>query len=81
VNDQEIRDTVIAVLHRIAPEVDAAGIDPGANLREEVDLDSVDFLNFVIGLHEKSGVAIPEADYPKLLTLDGCVAYLSARTR
>ena len=50
-----------------------------ANLRDTLDLDSVDFLNFVVGLHAALGVDIPEADYDKLASLDACVAYLAAQ--
>jgi len=46
------------------------------DLRDAIDLDSMDFLNFVIALHERTGVDIPEADYPRLRTLDGAIAYL-----
>jgi acyl carrier protein len=78
-SEQEVRDVVFRSLREVAPEVDAAALDPAAGLREQVDLDSMDFLNFVIGLHEKTGVEIPETDYPALATLDGCVAYLATR--
>jgi len=71
-------DTVLDVLGRIAPEADLGTIDPGEPLREQLDLDSVDFLNFVIGLHERLGIDIPEADYGKLASIDGAVAYLVA---
>jgi acyl carrier protein len=74
----EIRAAVLAGLARIAPEVDPATLRGDASLREQVDLDSMDFLNLVIGLSESLGVEVPEADYPKLATLDGCVAYLAA---
>jgi acyl carrier protein len=79
VNDGQIRDVVVAALRRVAPESDPTTLPAGALLREELDLDSMDFLNFVLGLHERLGVEIPEADYPKLYTLDGAVEYLSAR--
>jgi acyl carrier protein len=75
---EEIRSAVLAVLGDIAPDADAAGMDPGASLREQLDLDSMDFLNFVIGVHKRLGVEIPEADYPRLASLNGAVAYLSA---
>jgi len=71
-------DTVLDALGRIAPEADLGTIDPGEPLREQLDLDSVDFLNFVIGLHERLGIDIPEADYGKLASIDGAVAYLVA---
>lgn len=75
----EIRSAVVRALAEIAPETDAGTIDPGANLREALDLDSMDFLNFVVGVHERLHVDVPEADYPKLSTLDACVTYVAAR--
>jgi acyl carrier protein len=76
--DAEIRAAVLRALHQIAPEVDPGSIDPTASLRDQVDLDSMDFFNFVVGLSEELGVDVPEADYPRLSTLDGCVGYLAA---
>ena len=73
-----IRAAVLDRLARIAPEVDLAEIDADAMLQEEADLDSMDFLNLVIGISESLHVEVPEADYPKLATLDGSVAYLAA---
>ena len=74
----ELRATVLRVLGEIAPEADPAALEPDVSFRSQLDLDSMDVLNFVIGLHATLGVEIPEADYPKLATLDGCVAYLDA---
>ena len=73
---EEIRATLLSVLRGIAPEADPATLDPGESLREQLDLDSMDFLNFVIGVHGRLGIEIPEADYPRLASLDGAVAYL-----
>ncbi len=75
---EEIRIAVVAALCGIAPETDPAAIDPDQPLREQLDLDSMDFLNFVIRVHQRLGVEIPEADYPRLATLAGAVAYLAA---
>lgn len=75
----EIRQAVIAALGNIAPETDAASIDPNADVRDALDIDSMDFLNFVIALHKGLKVDIPEADSPKLLTIGGATAYLSAK--
>jgi acyl carrier protein len=75
----EIRTIVIDALTRIAPEIDPASIAPGASFRDELDLDSMDFLNFVMAVHDRIGVEIPEADYSRLSTLDGAIAYLAAR--
>jgi acyl carrier protein len=58
-------------LGNIAPEVDLKMIDPRADLREALDIDSMDFLNFVTAIHHRLGVDIPEIEYPKLVTLDG----------
>jgi acyl carrier protein len=63
----------------IAPEVRPETLDPTANLCDALDLDSVDFMNFVIGLHAALGVDVPEADHGKLASLDACVAYLAAK--
>ena len=73
----ELRALALRVLGGIAPEADLAALDPGADLRETLDLDSMDFLNFVVGLHEGTGIDVPESDYARLATLDGCVAYLA----
>jgi acyl carrier protein len=79
--NDEIRASVLEVLARIAPELDPAELAPDANLRDQLDVDSMDFLNFVIGLHKAFGVEVPEADYRKLFTLDGCVNYLAAKIK
>lgn len=78
---EEIRSAVLASLGEIAPEADLSSIDPGESLRQQLDLDSMDFLNFAIGLHQRLGVEIPEADYPRLASLDGAMAYLAIRPR
>jgi acyl carrier protein len=77
-NAAEIREVVLSILGGIAPEVDLARVRPDADLREELDIDSMDFLRFVVGIAERLGVEIPEADYPRVRTLDGCVEYLAA---
>jgi len=76
----EIRDTVFRVLGAIAPEVEPEQIKPDLSLRDQLDLDSMDFLNFVIGVHKELRLEIPEADYPQLGTLSGCIAYLEGRS-
>ena len=76
-NEHDIRALVAEVLAGIAPEADLASVGDAQDLREMLDLDSMDFLNFVIGLAQRSGVNIPEADAPRLTTLGGIVAYLS----
>lgn len=78
-SEAELRRAVGLVLSNVAPEIDLATLDPSKDLRDQIDLDSVDFMNFVIGLHKKLGIEIPDADLPRLATLDGCVAYLAAK--
>jgi acyl carrier protein len=78
-DDTALRDTVLETLRRIAPEVSAQPLQHGVPLRDQVDLDSMDWLNFLIALHRKLGVDIPESDYARLVTLDDLVAYLGAK--
>lgn len=80
-DDQELRSGIISSLQGIAPEVEAAALDRKAPLRDQVDLDSIDFLNFLISLHERFRVDIPESDYEKLRSLDDIAAYLATRLR
>ena len=75
----EIRSLIVQELGNIAPETDAGSIDPDSDLREALDIDSLDFLNFVTALHKKTGVNVPEADYPKLLTVNKAIGYLAAK--
>ncbi len=76
----ELRDVVLDALTTIAPEADPAMLDPGEDLREELDLDSMDELNLITALCERLGIDIPEGDYPQLRTLDGAVDYLARHT-
>ena len=70
-------DTLVReILSDIAPEVDIDVLRSDADMRDALDIDSVDFLNFVAALHEKTGVDIPERDYPMVSTIGGCVSYL-----
>jgi acyl carrier protein len=77
--DAEIRAIAIAVLKTIAPEIEADELRGDRPLRNQVDLDSMDWLNFLLGLNKRLKVEIPEADYQRLVTLDDVVAYLGKR--
>ncbi len=77
--EQELRDIVIRALTDVAPDVDASAIEPAEDLADQLDIDSMDFLNVIVAIHEQTGIDIPERDYPKLATLDDAVAYLAAR--
>jgi len=74
----EIKSVVLRVLGRIVPEADMQQLKPDRRLRDQLDIDSMDLLNFIVGLHKELRVEIPEADYARLATLDGCVDYLAA---
>ena len=76
---QEIRRALVEALSAIAPEGDYDALRGDRPLRDQLDIDSFDFLNVIIRLHDKLGVDVPEADYPKLATLDGATAYLASR--
>lgn len=72
----EIKNTALRILGGIAPEADLTQINPQVGFREQLDIDSMDLLNFAIGLKKELGVEVPEADYPKVASLDGCVEYV-----
>jgi acyl carrier protein len=78
-NQQDLLAGVMAELTSIAPEVNPADLAPATLLRKQVDLDSMDWLNFLIGLHERFKVDIPESDYARLRTLDDLTGYLGAK--
>ena len=75
----DIRTAVLHALATVAPEARSLPLAPTVALRDQLDLDSMDFLNFVIAIHQALHVDIPEADYPSLATLDGAVSYLGSR--
>lgn len=72
----DIRDEILSVLTTIAPEVEPDDIRDDALLRDQVDLDSMDWLNFLIGIHKRLHVDIPEADYKSLRTLADLINYV-----
>jgi acyl carrier protein len=74
----EIRAAVLRALGGVAPEANLEHLQPDVSFREQLDIDSMDFLNFVIALHKELGVEIPEQDYPRLATLRGCTEYLGS---
>ena len=72
-------DVILAAVAQVAPDADLGTIDPKADLTEQLELDSMDFLNVVVAVNEATGVEIPERDYPELSTLERFAAYLAAR--
>ena len=81
ITDTQIKETIFKLLKRIAPEADFNALGPTEDIRTALDIDSFDFLQFLIALNEELGVEVPEADYGKLITLADLVAYLSARIK
>jgi len=81
VTDDQIKALVLRELSNIAPEIETANLDPALELREQIDLDSMDILNLMIAIHEATGIDIPEADYPQMASLDGAVTYLRPRLK
>ena len=76
---EDIATLVRRALASVAPESEDQTIDPETDFRDQMDLDSMDYLNFVIALQEATGIDIPERDYPQLASLNGCIDYLAAR--
>ncbi len=75
----EVEAAVLDALSGIAPEVDRPSLRRDVPLRDQVDLDSFDYLNFLIAVHQATGVEVPETDYPKLATVNDAVDYLVQR--
>ncbi|MDY6942982.1 MAG: acyl carrier protein [Pseudomonadota bacterium] len=78
-NRDEIQTRLLQILSTIAPEMEAESLDPAEDFREQLDIDSMDLLNFITAIHKQMGVNIPEADYPQLTSLNACIAYVAAR--
>lgn len=79
--ETQLKETIFNLLKRIAPEFDFDELGPDEDIRETLDIDSFDFLQFLIGLNENLGVEVPEADYGRLSTLADLMSYLSMRVR
>ena len=77
--DAELRAAVESSLAEVAPEVSPGQLDPGRPIEDQVEIDSMDFLDFLVALAERTGVDVPERDYAELHSIDACVAYLAAR--
>ncbi|HSP54885.1 MAG TPA: phosphopantetheine-binding protein [Dehalococcoidia bacterium] len=78
---ENVRSTVLVILGQIAPEADMSQLRPDVRIRDQLDLDSMDFLNFLIAVNEELNIDIPEDDYPRLRTLDEIVAYIQAKLK
>lgn len=77
-NAEQVKQVVLNIISDISDE-DTATLNPAVSLREQLDLDSMDFLDIVMELRKRHKVEVPSEDYPKLATLDSCVAYLQPK--
>lgn len=77
-NEQDARAAVKSAIGKVAPDVDLAEVDEGARLRQDLELDSLDFLRLVETIDTATGVDIPERDYPEVATVKGLIGYLAA---
>ncbi|HEY0947485.1 MAG TPA: phosphopantetheine-binding protein [Opitutaceae bacterium] len=75
----ECKKVVLDIITDIAPDEDLSGIKPDVRLRDQLQLDSMDFLDIVMELRKRHGIEVPEADYPQLASLDSCAAYLTPK--
>jgi acyl carrier protein len=78
-SETELRILLLEGLRKVAPETDPASLGGEENIRETLDIDSFDFLNFLIELNDRLGVEIPEADYGRLTTLNAMMRYLGPK--
>jgi acyl carrier protein len=77
--DAEIRNAFLEELTQVAPDIDPGDVGENDHLQDDLELDSMDFLNLVTALHQRIGVDIPEIDYPRIATLALAVSYLKGR--
>jgi acyl carrier protein len=75
--NEEVKNIVLDIIVDVAPDEDVADLDPAQSLRDQLDLDSMDFLDIVMELRKRHQVEVPSEDYPKLATLNSCVEYLT----
>ena len=73
---EEVVVAIKDIIETIAPDEDVSGLDPAERLRDQIDLDSMDFLDIVMELRKRYGVQVPEDDYKELGSLDSCANYL-----
>lgn len=77
--EDQVKQIVIDIINEIAPDEDTSDLKGAINLREQMDLDSMDFLDIVMELRKQHGIEVPEADYPELASLDSCANYLTPK--
>ena len=78
---EEIREIIYNIIKDIAPDEDLSNLDDTKAIRDQIELDSMDFLDIVLELRKRYKVDVPEEDYPKLATINGCVEYLEPKLK
>jgi acyl carrier protein len=81
VTRETLQKIILNALSEICPEADLSQLQPSVSFRDQLDIDSMDFLNFIIAVHKATKVDIPEKDYAKLFALNDCVDYLFSRVQ
>ena len=76
---EQVKQIVIDIINEIAPDEDTTNLKSEVNLRDQMDLDSMDFLDIVMELRKQYGIEVPEEDYPRLASLDSCADYLTPK--
>ncbi len=76
---EELKSTILEALQSVAPEAELSTLGGADDFRDALDIDSMDFLRFVVALHDKLHVDIPERDYPRVRALDACTTYLTEK--
>lgn len=79
-NPQQSAELVRRLINQIAPEADLDALDARADMREALDLDSMDILRLATALHEATGLEIPEREYGEICSLQRCIDYLTKRS-
>ena len=75
----KVRDIVLGIIRVVAPDADLSTVDPDVRLRDQLDMDSMDFLDIVMELRKRYKIEVPKEDYPRLATLNSCVEYLTPK--
>ena len=78
---EEIRAMILEVIHEIVPDEDLSNLKPDVRIRDQIEMDSMDFLDIIMELRKRYGIEVPEDDYKQLATIDSSVAYLEPRMR
>ena len=77
--DQQVREIILGIIAMVAPDADLSNVKGDVRLRDQLEMDSMDFLDIVMELRKRYKIEVPKEDYPELATLDSCVSYLTPK--